>query len=216
MKSPRVALGLIALLVAGCNSISSTMLNRTESDMFIGNSNGQPQHGNQARPFKGVPITVRVPTHVDVAILEEVIFRLSGDSICRVSRPQPTYDVKVVPVYTDKVFTIDLKRPAGGDLDYTIEFGDGENSQYFKALNSKITDQTIQDINAAIQTVVKATTASTGNPKPNDNPPKFEFKTEYRTVAWKRFDLDAVDFEDQIACFVSSRLNSANASFVSF
>lgn len=209
---------LLAILAfSGCTSVTSTMLNRTEADNFVGNSNGHPKKHCDARPFKGVPITLRVPTHVDIAIVEKV--RLSLDSKSReLHRLDSTHrhlSVATNLIYTDKVFTVDVKRPAAGTANYTLEFGgatdDLDNRQYFKNIKSRIVDETIKDVTSAINTVFNALPAST-----EDAGAKFitdgtvTFFEQTRTVAWKRFDVDAVDFEAQVAAFVELHMNSCN------
>ena len=124
----RLFLMLTALaIIAGCNSISSTMLTRLETDDFVGNSNGNHKRHCQTRPYKGVPITLRVPTHVDVAIEEKVRFSLdtAEQQVYRLESDPTHRHLSVYPslIYTDKVFTVDVKRPAAGTADYTMQFG---------------------------------------------------------------------------------------------
>lgn len=212
----RLSAAIVVLMLTGatgCTSISSTLLNRTESDELIGNSNGKNGKHCETRPFKGVPITLRVPTHVDVAIQEKVRFRLGDGGLKRIDSSHRNLSVATDLIYTDKVFTVDVKRPAAGTSDYTMEFGtrneDGlDNSQYFKSLENKIVDETIKDITGAIDTVFSALPSST------DDEPQERAVTyfhEWRTVAWKRFDIDELDFEDQVGAFVERHLNGCNS-----
>ncbi|MSR57641.1 MAG: hypothetical protein EXS05_08210 [Planctomycetaceae bacterium] len=211
-----VMLASLTLFTLGCNSISSTLLNRTEDDTFFGNSNGDPCRKCQTRPFKGVPITLRVPTHFDIAIKETILLRADSEKkrLTRVSTPRPQLFVEARIVETDKVFTVDVKRPAAGTLDYTMAFGENkdalDNSQYFKQIKSKIVDKTINDVNTALQTILPLL------PKPGLASPTAagdglsDVMSENRVVAWKRFDLDAPDFEHQVACFLEQHMNAAS------
>lgn len=208
-------LGLILSLLAtvGCTSISSTALNRTDGDTFYGSSNGDPGANGETRPFKGIPMTVRVPTHVDVTIKEKVLLRVTDTEVVYLQAPKKHLSVESDIVYTDKVFTVDPKRPGGGSLDYNIGFGSKnenyDNRQYFKSIGTQITDTTIKDITKAIATVTEAITTSTGQLDVNRLPGKVVVK--HRTVAWRRFDVDAPDFELQIQCFVEQHMNNCNS-----
>jgi hypothetical protein len=196
----------------GCTSISSTMLNRTETDDFIANSNGEPKKHCAARPFKGVPITLRVPTHVDVAIYEKIRLCLKDDDLSVLRSQHRHLSVATQLIYTDKVFTVDVKRPAAGIANYTFTFGDEtgdlDNKQYFKSIQSRIEDETIEDVTGAIETVLsglRAANDAEGSMLLDSNDAAYFDRV--RTVAWKRFDCDAVDFEYQLAEFVSTHMN---------
>ena len=219
----------VALLVVttsmGCTSISSTLLNRTDNDVFIGNSNGEPNSHCGARPFKGVPITLRVPTHLDVAIKEKIFLRkLSNGNLVRVQTKQRSLFVEPTVIETDKVFTVDPKRPAAGTLTSTLTWGTdqssaggADNSQYFASIVNNIKDETIVDVTAALNTLLptlKGLNTSAGDDQPGGGAKatlESQLITESRTVAWKRFDLDAVGFEHEVADFVSQHMNCCNS-----
>ena len=202
--------------ICGCTSISSTLVNRTDSDVFIGNSDGKPSSHESATPYKGVPITLRVPTHLDVAIKESIWLDKSGTTICYVKATNRHLFVETKLVETDKVFTVDVKRPAAGTLTYTLGFGDNDpaknldNSQYFKSIAASIVDTTINDVNTSLQTLLPTIQKLAAKPTgAGDNIENLI--EENRVVAWKRFDLDAPDFEAQVACFVELHLNACNS-----
>lgn len=212
----------VSLVATGCTSISSTLLNRTDNDVFVGNSNGEPNAHCGARPFKGVPITIRVPTHLDVAIKEKLYLRKNkDDKLVRVYTRNRSLYVEPVVIETDKVFTVDPKRPAAGTLASTIEWntdktadGGEDNSQYFASIVNNIKDETILDVTAALNTVlptlntIAARTANDGQQTASTL--KDELIVESRTVAWKRFDLDSYCFEQEVADFVSQHMNCCN------
>ncbi len=215
-KNKRTLLGILLLCGSpGCTSITSTMLNRTETDDFVGNSNGRPSKHCQTRPYKGVPITLRVPTHVDVAILEKVRLVLNDDNLSVLQGDQRHLSVETNLIYTDKVFTVDVKRPAAGTSKYTMEFGgktdDSDNRQYFKQLENKIVDETIKDVTGAINTIFEAVPKSKNGTEVKVGEPSLQFIDEVRTVAWKRFDVDEVDFESQVSAFVAQHLNDCHS-----
>ncbi|MBI3861600.1 MAG: hypothetical protein HY290_06865 [Planctomycetia bacterium] len=204
-------------LAPGCNSVSSTLVNRTESDLFYGNSNGKPCRKCQTRPFKGVPITIRVPTHLEIAVKETLFLELSSDEkrLQQVITPHPQLFIETKLVETDKVITVDPKRPAAGSLDYTMNFGkkdpdpSKDNAQYFTDIRSNIVDKTINDVNTALQGIIPLLQAkkTSGKLTSGVNVDKDKFFEEHRVVAWKRFDIDAVDFEQQVADFIDQHLN---------
>ena len=193
----------------GCTSVSSTLLNRTDGDMFYGNSNGKLKSEGQTRPFEGIPITVKVPTHVDVAIKEKIRFKIGHNSIQRLMTCKRHLFVDTSLIHTDKVFTVDIQRPAAGTLDYEVEFGTGADRQYFDSIKSKIVDETIADTTTAINAVITAIRTNAGEgDKLTDSTGLIE---EVRTVAWKRFDIDAPDFELAVSEFVDRHLNCCNS-----
>ena len=210
---------LLTATLAGCTSVKSTALNRTESDVFIGNSNGKPRAHCAARPFNGVPITLRVPTHLDVVIREKIYLRLGDEqgALSRLKADKRSLFVETQIIETDKVFTVDPKRPAAGQLDYTMKFGadesatDGgkDNSQYFSSIESRSQDDTIKDVTGALKAVTVSLAANTnvGDGEARELP---VLVPDVRTVAWRRIDIDACDFEQQVADFVAVHMNSCN------
>lgn len=199
-------------LIAGCTSISSTLLNRSDDDTFYGNSNGEQGLHDTTKPFKGIPITVRVPTHVDIYVREKVRFLVGTDEIDYLVTPTRNLSLDTKLIYTNKVFTVDPKRPAAGSLNYTMDFGDGRpNDQYFEQIKSKITDQTIEDITTALATVTTAITTSTEENEGSKSNLPAGVLEKTRTVAWKRFDVDALDLEHQISEFVGVHMNNCHS-----
>jgi len=212
---------LLAASLMGCTSVKSTALNRTESDVFIGNSNGKPRAHCAARPFNGVPITLRVPTHLDVVIKEKIYLKVGEErgSLSRLQADKRSLFVETEVIETDKVFMVDPKRPAAGQLDYTMKFGadesgtDGgkDNSQYFSSIESRIQDDTIKDITGALKAVTDSLAAKTNVGDRDSRRPTLILVPDVRTVAWRRFDIDACDFEQQVADFVAIHMNSCNS-----
>lgn len=213
MEIHKLGISLCLLFAVGCTSVSSTVLNRTDGDAFYGSSNGDPGPNGHARPFKGIPMTVRVPTHVDITIKEKILLRVTDSDVVYLKAPKRHLSVDSNIIYTEKVFTVDPKRPGGGDLDYNIGFGakneNFDNTQYFKSIGSKVTDTTIKDITTAIANVTEAISTSS-NTKQKDGIAG-NVIVKHRTVAWRRFDVDAPDFELQIQCFVEQHMNNCNS-----
>jgi hypothetical protein len=207
MRGSLIAQTICILLLAGCSSISSTMLNRLDNDMFVGNSNGEPNMYCQATPFKGVPITVRVPTHLDVAIKEKIDIYIKDEDLKVVRGLRRNLFVEASTVLTEKVFTVDVSRPIAGNIDYTFDFnsdGKSTNPQYFRQVKAKIVDETIQDVNAALGTLMPLFGNKSGRSTSATNA---DIVPEIRTVAWKRFDIDSPSFELDVQTFVEQHLN---------
>lgn len=214
-----LALARLALLatLTGCTSISSTMLNRTDADFYVGNSNGRTKCDGQSRPFKGVPITVRVPTHLDVAIKESIMLAKDTETneLYQLASTRRHVFVEASLVESDKVFTVDPKRPAAGTMGYTFLFGDKakagdpDNSQYFKSISYQIKDRTVNEVNASLNTLLPllARQSMTGRQAAAGEKISIIQEEIVGVVAWKRFDIDAPDFEAQVECFVEQHLN---------
>lgn len=138
---------LFAFALAGCKSIKSTMLQRDEFNM-----------GWQTIKSDGIPITLKVPTHFRIAIVdvryaqihEKLGWTLLSDRNTAVTAVQVDHGF----IYTEKVFTVDPKRPAAGDIDFTIDLA--ENDQYIDKITSDITDRTIQETSAAFEKIFLA------------------------------------------------------------
>ena len=201
-------------LLAGCTSISSTFLQRAEDDAMLGISNGKTGIHDHARPFKGIPVTLKIPTHLDLAIVETLLFSDDPTSgkLTHLPLSKRHLDVQPSLQLSDKVFTVDLKRPAAGSLDYEIEFQNEKDSpQYFQQISYHVVDQTLKDISAVIANLkpIQPTPAfPTANQKSSDEP---SLAPLVRTIAWKRFDIHAPDFEDQVLAFVNQHLNDCQS-----
>jgi hypothetical protein len=203
-------LGLTLVVSAvGCTSLSSTMLNRLDDNSFVGNSNGDACSRGRTRPFKGVPITLQVPSHVDVSIDET--YYLANDATTGTLTELPIgriLNVRTEVIKTKKVFIVDFKRPASGTLNLDAKFND---DQYLKSITSHLEDTTIKDSAALLGTVLKFATgkqtSGTQGPAPSPN-----FSRQTRTVAYRRFDINEPDFEGQVDAFVSRHLNNCNES----
>lgn len=157
----------------------------------------------QTKALKGVPITLRLPTHLDVVVKENIFFRRSTLALTRLPTPHRHLFVETTLVETEKVFTVDPKRPAAGALTYNMTFGDGANDQYFKSIAFNIQDDTIKEVTNSLNTILPLFKQAAKEAGAGDIPPAADFETEIRTVAWKRFDLDALDLEQQVHDFVA-------------
>lgn len=185
-------------LSSGCTTTRSTPVSR--------NGNGKLQKDLASSP-KGIPITIKVPTHLDVTIhetfyLENVASDIKEFADLReVQMRNRNLWVEVTPRETEKVFTVDWKRPLSGTLAYSATLGD---DQYFDALGATSTDNSITDVTGLIGQVAQLA-APTANEIPDT-----DLLTDDRVVAHARFDIDDCDFEQQVLNFVQHHLNNCN------
>lgn len=193
---------------AGCTSVKSTALKRNSDNSFVGASNGSEKAHGAARAFKGIPITLEIPSHVDVEITETYYIELHGAQLREVAFDPATprnLDVVIHPIKTRKAFTVDFVRPAAGTLETDLAFSD---DQYLTSITNKLEDKTIKDITAAIQTLTplltKKAAAAVG-----ENIGASLIKNT-RTVAFERFDIDEPGFEDRMLSFVELHLNACH------
>lgn len=195
-------LALCVVATSGCTSLRSTIINRYEDDTYAGNSNGELKRHDMARPYRGVPITIKVPTHVDVKIIETSYMYNVDDSLRELKLSTPHREVDIKTIETDKVFIVDFKRPLSGSLNYKATFGD---DQYFDEVSGKLEDTTITDVANLVATVAPMLgKPAAGNEKGAIGD---ELIVNKRVVAYRRFDIDATDFEMQVRCFLEEHLN---------
>lgn len=204
-------IGLLVSVSVGCIGMTSTMLNRTDSDDYsINKPAGRIHHVT-----KGVPVTMKVFSHLDVRIVETLYYTDHGKSgLQPVLMGRRLFDVSTKPIRTSKVFTVDFKRPGGGSLGYKADFNE---QQYFTTFKNKITDETISDINKALgrtKPIIKKFLSTGGGPikLATDNDDISQQLVEVqRHVAYQRFDINDPNFEFNIDTFISQHLNNCHS-----
>ena len=203
MRMSALLLAVIFVCNTGCTTTRSTPLSR--------DGNNKLQKDLQPSP-KGIPITIKVPTHLDVTIHETYYLEnvaTSDDAgkqkfadLREVKTTNRNLWVEVTPIETEKVFTVDWKRPLSGTLDYSAELGE---DQYFDKLGATTNDSSITDVTGLIGQITQ-TVIATAAPVGNDT----NLLTDDRVVAHAKFDIDDCDFEEQVLAFVSHHLNNCN------
>lgn len=200
-----VVLGVAILTSLGCRSFSSVFLFRNES-----NSEWETK-----RLLHGIPITLKVPTHVKIDILEKsFIVHQEGDGFRHFVPPVPLRDVKHHFIENDKVFVVDLKRPAAGSLTASVDLD--PEQQYFNKIDRKYTDTTIEAVTGLLGAVAQnglfGVKTTDGKPAVQTDGPKFKIhKPIISTVASEIFEIDAADFEVQVSEFLSTHLNDCHS-----
>jgi hypothetical protein len=194
-------LGLTQALV-GCASFSTVMLNRSED-----NTSWQKE-----KFLRGVPITLKVPTHLRIDVLEKhyLIAETSSKSgvvhnpVVRSKAPFPIRAVAYTSIETEKIFLVDLKRPGAGTINAEIDFD--PDSQYFKSIKSEVEDETIKAIGDLIAAVAPG--GLFGAPTSEGVGSELTGIKEIQSVvASQVFEVDAPDFEMQVMAFLNHHLN---------
>jgi hypothetical protein len=185
----------------GCNSMSSTMLTRDESNQFWTRKNG----------LKGVPITLKVPTHVQLTLFERhFLVKNDEDLTYRLRLPYVVRDFSQEFIYTEKIFTVDFKRPAAGTYNLRLNLTE---DQYIQQFQHDVTDNTIAQVTSLVTQLVPgglaAQTASGAGGAVDQLVDEVQ-----SVVAVGMFEVDAPDFEDQMAAFVNRHLNQAHDAWV--
>lgn len=195
-------LGLCVL--AGCSSSRSTLLTRDESNTAW-----------QQNKSKGIPITLKVPTHIQVTVIDKQYLQLVTDplgvtKVERLALEVPVRLVKIDKHYTEKVFTVDFVRPAAGPFTMDVDF-DAEK-QYFEKVNNTLTDNTISEIGTLINTISPGglfRTASAGG-----DAIESKLKEIESVVATELFEVDSPTLERDVQMFLECHLNKAHDAYV--
>jgi len=197
---------IACLLATGCTSISSTLLSRDE-----GNT-----HWQREQHLPGVPITLKVPTHVKVYVVETYYLqKVTDGGVPRTERLKLPFTIRDFAqefVYTEKIFTVDFKRPAAGK--YNLHLG-MTTDQYIQTVEHDVTDETIRDVSALIDQLAgtgllpRAASGQAGTTGPLQH--LYEVKS---VAAVGLFEIDAPDFEQQLTGFINCHLTQAHDAWV--
>jgi hypothetical protein len=202
------ALGMLVL--TGCTSISSQMITRDAT-----NTCWQQETGLQ-----GIPITLKVPTHLKLYVYDkhylEYVNGVVPDASHAVAQVQtipldvPVRDFASEFMYTEKIFTVDFKRPAGGTYNLRLAMTD---DQYFQNIQHDVTDQTIKDVTRLLSAllppgnVLPATAGGTPGVAPNVS----EIKS---LAAVGVFEIADPSFQQQVLAFLNCHLNKSHDAWV--
>jgi hypothetical protein len=213
MNKPYLYLSLsLALLSGGCVSYRSTIMSRTPDDRM---------HRNSNQCTRGVPVTLKIPTHMDVRIEEEYFITQAGDKTAIPQLSRSLRSVAMHKVYTPKVVTVDFVRPGAGTLALADGQEDGikmDPEGYFASIQAKIDDQTLTDITAQKDNLAKilgkgslrsAKAVSAGGE--NIDAGEAGAWQSYKTIiAYKRFDISEPGWEMAMQEFVDQYIQCQN------
>jgi len=201
MRFVLVSCLLISLFHAGCTSFKTMTLGRLDSDSLFVECFGHKQ--------KGVPVKLKVPTHVVVSIYEQQVLIRGNDGVKLQSFSPPQFEVESTLAYTDKVFLVDFVRPAGGSLTLGESQKNGitfDDDQYFKTIQAEVQEKTMEQIGAALDNVKGVLSSSDANFKggvvTGEEGEKSNLKFEKSVIACQRFDLARPHWEEEVNCFV--------------
>lgn len=140
---------LLSIGLAGCKSIQTTFLERN------------PLSGGTDRiDLEGYPITLKVPTHLRLTLYETTFLEekpkagpaANGWEVVTVNgTPLTTMTFTTQLIETEKIFTIDHKRPCAGQNKYGVNFTD---DQYIDQMSSALTDDAIRQSGIAVSRAV--------------------------------------------------------------
>ncbi|MEQ8856570.1 hypothetical protein [Gimesia sp.] len=205
-----ITAALLLALSTGCGSIKTTAYDRLEDDTLIANPD---------RHLKGVPVTLKVPTHLKLTIEEKTFWRVEGSELIPVTTCRATRDVIPKVQYTEKIFLVDPVRPGSGSSGFGFTFKGGveSGSGHLEGLNYEITDTTISDsatllaksigfVNAFAKPTAGGQTASAFG-KGNDEVKRLDVLETTRVIAWSQFDINSEYFEEDVMGFLNQHLN---------
>lgn len=212
MKPVKLLLAsMLCVLYSGCASYRSTIMTRIPSDQIV---------RENPKSVRGVPVTLKVPTHVEVKIVEEY-FILQHDSKTEIPKLNKSLRrVETTTIYTPKVMTVDMARPLAGSLAIG---GDNDSNGivfdqagYFETIQGKVDDQTFEDLNTAIPSLKKLLAAPTASEAAEiaakgTNTKLGGWHSYHAVIALRRFDINEPCWEEEVQAFISQHLHCQEA-----
>lgn len=203
------------LLLCGCSSIQSSLLQRSECNSTW-----------EVMQTRGIPITLRVPTHLQLVVTEvRYAYWAAGgeerddsattgewkllESHPGSGEPLITVNVQHEFIRTEKIFTIDPKRPAAGDMNFQLDLA--EDQQYVRKFESDLTDRTIEETSEAFERLILAFTPRGAGGTGGDEGPGSEDKSRLRRIesvtAVRVFEIDDPMFEMSMEHFLQTQFS---------
>ncbi|QDT96701.1 hypothetical protein [Gimesia aquarii] len=204
-----IVAALLLALSTGCGSIKTTAYDRLEDDTLIANPD---------KHLKGVPVTLKIPTHLKLTIEEKTFWYVEGSELTRVSSCRATRDVTPEVQYTEKIFLVDPVKPGAGSSEYGFTFKGGTDfsgSGQLDGLQYSITDTTITQSAQLLKDAIgfvrafpkPATGQKTGFGGGNQNVNSLDVIETTRVIAWSQFDINSEHFEEEVMGFLDTYLN---------
>jgi len=202
-------LPLLLVLLVGCKSFRTAAIDRSEIDCLIVNPD---------QPMNGVPVTLRVPTHLELNVIETTYWEKRDRSnhkptLVPVSTCRPTRKVEHRVCYTERVFLVDPARPAAGTQSYGFTFkskhsdsADDAGKGYLDKVAYKIDDRTITETASRLTdslSLISGFNVSANRALPN----RGNLVATSRTVAFARFDINSASFESDVEAFLDIHVN---------
>lgn len=201
-RSLRLALiGVSAcgLALTGCRSTVST---HVTPDPLEG--------GWNTKKLRGIPVTVMVPTHLEVRVIERRFYQPGGDFAAVPGAT--TRLVQQTVREKEQVFMVDAVRPAAGTLTHSAGFDNTQNPQFFSSYNSRVDDKTISTIAKLIPglpdvfaNLKKARAVADGGVTPGDASLAMAYTDHL--VAVKVFDVNDPSLTECVRQFMAEHVN---------
>ncbi len=199
-------LGLFVMGAVGCSSIKSTMLTRSEDNTGW----------CKVRHLQGVPITLKVPTHLRVYVYQQHFLEqanVGGVSKWQMMKTEnPLFDFGTETLYTEKIFTTDFKRPGAGAFNLDVNMSD---DQYIQKIQQDITDETLEQVAAIVEKLPGLFSPAPGLPGAKEVAGNEVTSTEGVTlkriksvVAAGLFEVNDPNFELNVQEFICNHLNN--------
>ncbi len=213
---------VIACILSGCSAVRTEMWTRDEYDGLHPDSKCHPL---AKKHLNGIPVMLKVPSHLEVRITERIYARHEPDKQCLqvvdFERPHfsATYELK----YTEKMFIVDPQRTAAGEGRYGFAFAgnsdpirNGNNQPpeghgYLASGKYTADDETIVRSSELLSTLVGLSSRAKDTDD-EDLASKMELVTTDRLVAFRRFDLSSPLVDAEVAAFLAMHLNQCPTS----
>ncbi len=192
-----VVLSIFTLV--GCNSIRTTFLKPDGCGELV----------KDPHVFRhGIPVMVKVPTHIEVAIKQTDFWALDGNRLILktdLSSRRP----EIKELHTEKMVLVDPKRPASGDGTFKFAFASGDDAGkgYLTNATYKSVDSTFVDSAALLSTAISTFAAAGAKSIDQATAEPVQLMKEERTVAYKRFAIDD-STEIEIRKFLNTHINN--------
>jgi hypothetical protein len=163
----------------------------------------------EKKKLEGVPVTVKLPTHLDVRVVERRYFDPKSQAVIQAPGPDArlhdfvTRDVEFSVREKDQVFLVDAVRPAAGQQKLNAEF----TGQYFTEYDTYVNDKTIDTITAIIKQFTPGAPAGGAKGTAFTTPDAAKWTQIDRVVAAKVFEFRDVNLEANLMCFLNAYLN---------
>ncbi len=208
----RLALIFTLFAIPGCSSFRTTTVDRSDNDCLV---------VNPTCPLKGIPVALRVPTHLELRVIESSYWEKRNQpgtkpKLVPLSTCRPTRTVTHRVCETEKIFLVDPVRPGAGTMNYGFTFQSNNATDtgkaaagkgYLQNVQYKIDDQTIQHsadlLSNSLGLITALQTAAANRATPNTS----NLITTERAVAYARFDINSPSFEYDVAAFLDCHVN---------
>lgn len=208
------------IVFAGCNSIRTTVLDRSEAGCLT----SKPIAGH----LKGVPVMVKVPTHVEVKVFQREFWYQDNDSdrLVPIKNEIPTRYVNTDLKQTEQMFVVDPQRPAAGTGIYGFRFASGATSPqegdlgkgYLRGIEYKSDDKTLTESAKLVNSIASFLLApGAGAPGTLSSTQDLEFGQSVpivstdRLVSFRRFNINSPTIDADITTFLNEYLNNCQS-----